>query len=99
MMPGGGTMLTIRDAATSLGDRLSRRDWLKVGGLGALGLSGTQLFEGRAAAAAQGSFGKAKSCILISLLGGPPQHESWDPKPEAPAEIRGPYRPIATSVP
>ena len=44
--------------------------------------------------------GKAKSCILIcSCSGGPPQHETWDPKPDAPAEIRGDFKPIATNVP
>ena len=46
-----------------------------------------------------GSFGKAKACILLYLSGGPPQHETWDPKPDAPAEIRGDFRPIASSVP
>src|SRR5207302_7811381 len=46
-----------------------------------------------------GSFGKAKSCIIVGLTGGPPQHETWDPKPDAPAEIRGQFRPIASSLP
>ncbi|MFL5244709.1 MAG: DUF1501 domain-containing protein [Gemmataceae bacterium] len=43
--------------------------------------------------------GKAQSCILIYLLGGPPHLDMWDLKPNAPSEIRGPFRPIATSVP
>ena len=47
----------------------------------------------------RGRFARARACILFYLAGGPPQHETWDPKPEASAEIRGEFRPIATSVP
>ncbi len=95
-------MLTIRDSGTTLCDQLTRRDWLRIGGLGALGLSLPALLNARAQAspmARSGSFGKAKACILIGLTGGPPQHETWDPKPDAPVEIRGPFRPIASSLP
>jgi hypothetical protein len=42
---------------------------------------------------------KARSCIVLFLMGGPPQHSTWDPKPDAPAEVRGDFGPIATSVP
>lgn len=45
------------------------------------------------------SSGKAKSCILIYLLGGPPHLDMWDLKPEAPVEVRGPFKPIAARVP
>src|SRR5262249_47627499 len=45
------------------------------------------------------SAGKAKSCILLYLGGGPPQHETWDPKPDAAVEIRGDSKPIASAVP
>ncbi len=45
------------------------------------------------------SFGRAKSCIILFLAGGPPQHETWDPKPDAPREVRGDFRSIPTSVP
>src|SRR5262249_9026871 len=45
------------------------------------------------------TFGRAKSVIFLWLQGGPPQHETFDPKPDAPAEIRGAFRPIATNVP
>ena len=45
------------------------------------------------------TFGKAKNVIFLWLQGGPPQHETFDPKPDAPAEIRGPFKPIATNVP
>ncbi|MEI7688138.1 MAG: DUF1501 domain-containing protein, partial [Planctomycetota bacterium] len=43
--------------------------------------------------------GRAKSCIVMCFLGGPAQHETWDPKPDAPAEVRGDLRPIQTNVP
>ena len=45
------------------------------------------------------TFGKAKNVIFLWLQGGPPQHETFDPKPDAPVDIRGPFRPIATNVP
>ncbi|MCX7421651.1 MAG: DUF1501 domain-containing protein [Planctomycetia bacterium] len=45
------------------------------------------------------AFGKAKQVLLLFLSGGPPQHETFDPKPDAPPEIRGPFNPISTSVP
>jgi hypothetical protein len=47
---------------------------------------------------AANSFGRAKRCILVYLLGGPPQIDMWDMKPEAPAEIRGPFKPIQSAV-
>ena len=45
------------------------------------------------------SFGRARSCIVLFLMGGPPQHSTWDPKPDAPAQVRGAFGPIATTVP
>ena len=78
----------------------SRREWLRVGGLGALGLSLPALLGGNARAAQKSTgFGRAKSCVILFLGGGPPQHETFDPKPEAPLEIRGTFRPISTRVP
>ncbi len=87
---------------TSRCDGLTRREMLRVGGLGALGLSLPQLLQSRAGAAETGassSRGKAKSCIVLFLMGGPPQHSTWDPKPDAPAEVRGEFKPISTAVP
>lgn len=95
-------MLTIRDSGAALCDHLTRRDWLRIGALGALGLSLPTLWKEHALAASTSraaSFGKAKACIIVGLTGGPPQHETWDPKPEAPEEIRGPFSSIASSVP
>ena len=39
---------------------------------------------------------RARSCIVLFLMGGPPQHSTWDPKPDAPEQIRGAIKPIAT---
>ncbi len=83
-------------------DGLTRRELLHVGGLGLFGLGLPAVLEARSAAVPKGngsSFGKAKACILLYLSGGPPQHETWDPKPDAPAEIRGDFGPISSSVP
>ncbi|HZK79691.1 MAG TPA: hypothetical protein VFC46_01460, partial [Humisphaera sp.] len=83
----------------------TRRELLKVGGLGIFGVSVgmSSLLQQRtlraAASPASSTGGKAKSCILLCMLGGPPQHETWDPKPAAPLEIRGDLRSIASSVP
>jgi hypothetical protein len=94
-------MFSIHDAGSRLCDGITRREWLRIGGLGAFGLSLPALLGSRAAASgpADSSFGKAKSCIVMFHLGGPPQHETWDPKPDAPAGIRGDLKPIATNVP
>jgi uncharacterized protein (DUF1501 family) len=73
---------------------LSRRDFLRAGSV-AVGTAGLALSD---ADAGQSSVGRAKSCIMLLLVGGPSQLETWDPKPDAPADVRGPFRPIATSV-
>ena len=71
----------------------TRRQWLQAGLLGCCGLSLPQLLWAHQPAA------RPRSCIVLFLLGGPPQHETLDPKPDAPAEIRGDLKPIATNVP
>jgi hypothetical protein len=77
-------------------DGLTRREVLRVGGLSALGLSLPGLLQARAAG---GTSGKAKSCIVLFLMGGPPQQSTWDPKPDAPPEVRGDFGPVDTNVP
>src|SRR4051812_34744376 len=81
-------MLRILGSPKTLCDGLTRRDLLHVGGLGAFGLGlGDILRLNRAQAemaARASSFGKAKACILLFPYGSPPQHETFDPKPEAP---------------
>src|SRR5436853_6988816 len=80
----------------------SRRELLRAGALGLFGLYVPGLLQGRAAALTQnkpGSFGRAKSCILLFMWGGPAHQDTWDLKPDAPLEIRGEFRPIPTNVP
>lgn len=87
-------------------DGISRRDFLQVGSLGALGFSLAQLMGMHASAAeiakaasgasAAGARKSDKACILIFNLGAPSQLDCWDPKPDAPREIRGPFKPMAT---
>jgi hypothetical protein len=87
-----------RPARTTCDGR-SRRQMLRLGSTGLFGglsLPGL-LAAGDASPAARPA--KAKSCIFIFLEGGPPQQDMWDPKPEAPLEIRGPFAPIATKTP
>jgi len=93
-------VLKFLDEGTQLCDGVCRREFLRVGGIGLGGLSLPALLQSRATAAIEshGSFGKAKSVILFGLVGGPPQHETWDPKPDAPAEVRGEYGTIATKT-
>ncbi len=77
-------------------DRVSRRNFLRVGGLGLAGLSLPQLLQ----AEDKSATGKRnKSVIMIYLVGGPPHQDMFDLKPEAPQEIAGPWRPIKTNVP
>lgn len=79
---------------------LSRRASLQAGAVGLLGLGMNHLAALRPATANEGSTrSTAKSCIYIFLSGGLSQHESFDLKPDAPEEIRGEFRPIATSTP
>jgi uncharacterized protein (DUF1501 family) len=78
-------------------DGVSRRDFLRVGALGGLGLTLPALLQGEARAANRGA--KAKSVLLIYLGGGMSHHDTFDPKPDAPVEIRGQYKAITTCLP
>src|ERR1041385_6088324 len=80
----------------------TRRELLRAGALGLFGLAIPDLLERRAGAAAgsnPSSFGRAKSCILLFMWGGPAHQDTWDLKPDAPMEIRGEFQPISTNVP
>ena len=80
--------------------RLDRRQLLHVGGLTGMGLLLPDLFRSRASAKpTSGTFGRAKSVILLYLHGGHAQQETWDPKPDGPTPERGEFGAIATSVP
>ena len=92
--PGASTMLSFEgNKGVRFCDGLTRRDFLRVGalGAGAVGLSLGDLH------AAGGS--KDVNCILLFLVGGPSQLDTWDPKPGAPDYVRGPFRPARTNVP
>src|ERR1051325_6786122 len=77
-------------------DGLRRRDFLHAGCLATLGLSLTDWFGLRALGAAGPP---DVNCILLMLIGGPSPLDPFDMKPDAPVEIRGPYKPIRTNVP
>lgn len=96
-------MLSLQQHAMSFHDGVRRREVLRAGGLTAVGLSLPLLQQMRAQAAdtsgAVASSGKAKSCIVLFLMGGPSQHSTFDPKPSAPQEVRGEFGAIQTVVP
>lgn len=97
-------MLTINGTRTQLGSQFPRRELLRVGGLGACGLTLPELLGSRKVQAAQSAvsdaatFGRAKHCILLFMWGGPPHQDTFDPKPDAPAEARGEFGAIPTNV-
>ena len=91
-------MLTVqgRSDSSSFCDRLSRRNFLRIGTLGLGGLTLPQLLK---AESASGSRRSTKSVIMIYLVGGAPHQDMFDLKPLAPKEVAGPWRPIETNVP
>lgn len=93
----------MQQGAGDMGLAMDRRHLLRLAGLGAGGLSVNWLAGGSpllaSTAATPANFGKAKACILLFLFGSPPQHETFDPKPDAAEEIRGELGSIDTSVP
>jgi hypothetical protein len=95
-------MLSICGPHSQIHGRVARRELIRVGSLGLAGLGLPQLLSQTSRAALPGApavgRGKAKSCILLFLMGGPPQHSTWDPKPEAPAEVRGEIGACATNI-
>lgn len=104
-------MLRLLGSSTKLCDGLSRRDLLHVGGLGAFGLTLPSFLKLQAqeknsggsrpplAKSKDSAFGRAKACILLFPYGSPPQHETFDPKPDAPADIQGELKSIPTNLP
>jgi len=98
-------MLSIPGISGSTCDGFSRRELLRVGGVGLFGLSRGQILKleaqakgAEAPAGKRSGWGKAKSVILIFLQGGPSHLDIWDPKPDAPREIRGDFKHIPTAV-
>jgi len=78
-------------------DGMTRRDFLHAGALAAVGLSLPHLFALKARGAVKADSDE-RSCIMIFNLGAPSQIDLFDPKPDAPAEIRGPFKPIKTAA-
>jgi hypothetical protein len=93
-------MITFLGKKQAFCDGLSRRNFLRLGAFGA-GLSLADMLRLQASAAPNGSAAtpKLKSAIMIFLPGGPSHMDMYDLKPEAPAEYRGEFKPIATNVP
>jgi hypothetical protein len=90
-------MFTFLGPARECRSRVSRRDVLRVGGLAVAGLTLADVL--RLQAASPANPGRGKSVIMIWLRGGPSHIDSYDMKPDAPAEIRGEFQPIGTNVP
>src|SRR6188474_303594 len=83
---------------------ITRRDLMRIGGSGMLGMSLGRMFEMQAAAAEQSHVGgpgwnKAKSVILVYLQGGPSHLDLWDPKENVPDNVRSEFKPIPTKLP
>lgn len=79
-------------------DGLTRREALRIGGLGMAGLLLPDLLRAQEKSGGALPFGRARRCILLFMSGGPPQQDTWDLKPDAPVEQRGLFKPIPTSV-
>src|SRR4030095_7761538 len=96
-------MLNIPFGRVRLCDGITRRNFLRVGALsfGAVNLTLADVLRAEAAAKKQDPFGRTqhKAVINIFLGGGPPHQDMWEIKTEAPKEIRGEFKPIATKVP
>ena len=89
-------MATISGANSASDIRISRRGCLRVGGLALGGLALPEILRAEAAAGARPT---AKGVIMVVLPGGPSHLDMYDLKPDAPAEVRGEFRPIASRVP
>ncbi len=98
-------MLSIPGRTGRTCDGYSRRELLRVGGAAMLGLNLPDFLSWKALGASSEpaqrtkAFGAAKSVIMLFLQGGPSHIDIWDPKPDAPANVRGDFKPIKTNVP
>src|SRR2546423_387837 len=84
------------ERSVSFCDGLTRRYFRHAGAIAGLGLTLPGLMAQKAAGAVKD---RDMNCIMLFLVGGPSHIDTWDPKPEAPAEVRGPFQPISTNVP
>src|SRR5437588_6747534 len=84
------------ERSVSFCDGLTRRDFLHAGAIAGLGLTMPAFMAQKAAGAVKD---RDMNCIMLFLVGGPSHIDTWDPKPGAPDEVRGPFKPIATRTP
>ena len=89
-------MLTVVGAKQRFCDGVSRREFLRIGGLALGGLALPELLRAEAESGIRSSH---KGIIMVFLAGGPPHQDMWEIKTEAPGEVRGEFQPISTSVP
>ena len=90
-------MITLGQGTVKTCSGLTRRDFMRVGGVGA-GLPRASA-HGRESPRCRTFPRDGRAVILLMLVGGPSQLETWDPKPDAAAEVRGPFGSIATTIP
>ena len=92
-------MLNLLNGAVRTCEGIDRRAFLKIGGLGAFGLSLPMFLQQKHVLAGEGKAAKDVNCIFIWTHGGTSHHDTLDPKPDAPANVKGPFNPISTAVP
>ena len=92
-------MLNLLPGTVRTCEGVSRRSFLQVGTLGGLGISLPQALAHAAESKAAGKSVSPNNCILIWTRGGTSHHDTFDPKPDAPEDVRGEFKPITTSAP
>ena len=98
-------MISIPGKSGSTCDGFSRREFLRIGGMGMAGISLADILrlqahaEAPASAKGKAGWGRAKSVIFVFLQGGPSHIDIWDPKPDAPSNVRGEFKSIKSKVP
>ena len=91
-------MLRFTDQSALRSGQITRREWLRIASLAGLGFATARLRADETGTKNPG-FGRAKSVILVFASGGQSQIDMWDPKPNAPLDVRGAFQPIATALP
>ncbi|MDB5337927.1 MAG: hypothetical protein JWN70_3546, partial [Planctomycetaceae bacterium] len=92
-------MLQLGNVRVPVCHGVTRRSFLEAGETGLAGLSLPTLLSLQSAGAVESQNAKIRNCITIFLVGSPGHLDTWDMKPEAPAEIRGKFKPISTNAP
>lgn len=92
-------MLNVGNVKLRLCEGVTRRSFLQAGATAMAGLSLPNILKLEANGAVDDSRARIRNCITIFLVGSPGQHDTWDMKPDAPAEVRGKFRPTQTNVP